>query len=214
MLNNIYQVNTLTTSKTDYFDNGKEGNYWSDYHGTDSNGDGIGDTPYVIDTQRSDRYPLTAPVNISDVPDFIPQWAVAPNVQLTNPTKTTYSNGNIALDFVIDKQPVWIGYSLDGQSNITIAGNTTLTNLSTGTHNITVYSNDLYHNTGKSTTINFTIAEPFRTLTVVVVASTIAIVVGLGVGLLLYRRHRKITKLIDLFPSLCIPTLYLLVKKV
>jgi hypothetical protein len=40
------------------WDNGKKGNYWSDYNGTDSNKDGLGDTPYVIDVLNQDRYPL------------------------------------------------------------------------------------------------------------------------------------------------------------
>ena len=34
------------------------GNYWSNYNGTDSDQDGIGDTPYVIDVNSTDNYPL------------------------------------------------------------------------------------------------------------------------------------------------------------
>ena len=40
------------------WDNGREGNFWSDYTGIDGNGDGVGDTAYVIDLLNQDRYPL------------------------------------------------------------------------------------------------------------------------------------------------------------
>ncbi len=40
------------------WDDGDEGNYWSNYNGTDANGDGIGDFAYVFDPQNHDRYPL------------------------------------------------------------------------------------------------------------------------------------------------------------
>lgn len=45
----------------DIWDNGCEGNYWSDYNGTDSNGDGIGGTSNVIDANNTDNYPLMNP---------------------------------------------------------------------------------------------------------------------------------------------------------
>ena len=48
-----------TTEAVHTWDDGKQGNYWSDYNGTDADGDGVGDTPYVIDVQNQDRYPLT-----------------------------------------------------------------------------------------------------------------------------------------------------------
>jgi len=40
------------------WDDGQKGNYWSDYNGTDTDDDGIGDTPYVIDILNQDRYPF------------------------------------------------------------------------------------------------------------------------------------------------------------
>ncbi|MBN1245377.1 hypothetical protein JXA31_07270 [Candidatus Bathyarchaeota archaeon] len=43
------------------WDNGSSGNYWSDYNGTDTNNDGLGDTPYVIHRYNQDSYPLMEP---------------------------------------------------------------------------------------------------------------------------------------------------------
>jgi len=48
------------------WDNGCEGNYWWEYNGTDADGDGIGDTPYICHVQ--DDYPLMNPYwNLADV---------------------------------------------------------------------------------------------------------------------------------------------------
>jgi hypothetical protein len=40
------------------WDNGVEGNYWINYTGVDANRNGIGDTPYVLDSTDIDNYPL------------------------------------------------------------------------------------------------------------------------------------------------------------
>jgi parallel beta-helix repeat protein len=44
------------------WDNGTVGNYWSAYKGIDWNGDGVGDTPYIIDENNRDNYPMMEPV--------------------------------------------------------------------------------------------------------------------------------------------------------
>jgi len=78
--NNVIQLNGCEckdfnlTEEPHCWDNGNEGNFWSDYIGTDDNGDGIGDSAYVIDILNKDRYPLMVspvknPVNTSTIPD-------------------------------------------------------------------------------------------------------------------------------------------------
>jgi len=49
-----------------FWDNGVEGNYWSNYTGVDSNYDGIGDSWYNITQDNTDHYPLMG--NFSDFP--------------------------------------------------------------------------------------------------------------------------------------------------
>ena len=66
---NDFVSNTQNTyleyaSESDSWINGSEGNYWSDYVGNDSNGDGIGDTPYNIGGGNYDNYPLMEPYNV------------------------------------------------------------------------------------------------------------------------------------------------------
>ena len=47
--------------KGNFWDNDGTGNYWSDYTGKDENGDGVGDTPYVINNNNIDNHPLMTP---------------------------------------------------------------------------------------------------------------------------------------------------------
>jgi hypothetical protein len=72
-VNNNVQVEILDDRI--YFwslDNGKIGNYWSDYTGEDADGDGIGDPPYIIGKQIQDNYPLMEPAIIPEFPSWTP----------------------------------------------------------------------------------------------------------------------------------------------
>jgi len=57
-INNAMQADSWGYNNT--WDDGypSGGNYWSDYNGYDSDHDGIGDTPYFIDENNTDHYPL------------------------------------------------------------------------------------------------------------------------------------------------------------
>lgn len=50
-------------TSTCIWNNTVEGNYWSNYNGTDLNQDGIGDTSYTIDSNNVDHYPLMGTFN-------------------------------------------------------------------------------------------------------------------------------------------------------
>jgi len=84
-VNNNPQV-ISTSGSLNVWDDGypSGGNYWSDYNGTDvfsgayqnrTGGDGIGDTPYVIDASNVDHYPFMNP------------WS-PPDIAVTNLTST------------------------------------------------------------------------------------------------------------------------------
>jgi hypothetical protein len=62
---------------TNFWDDGVRGNFWSDYNGTDNDGDGIGDTPYIMDENNQDNYPLMEPVDIVTIPEF-QSWIIFP----------------------------------------------------------------------------------------------------------------------------------------
>ncbi|MEF8873925.1 MAG: right-handed parallel beta-helix repeat-containing protein [Candidatus Thermoplasmatota archaeon] len=56
------------TESGDQWDDGSEGNHWSNYTGSDSDNDGIGDEPYIINSiagviEIKDNYPLMEPIN-------------------------------------------------------------------------------------------------------------------------------------------------------
>jgi len=185
-VNNAMQVSAYE-DKVNSWDNGSVGNFWSDYNGTDGNTDGIGDTPYVINANNQDRFPLTNPWDPARPIDTVP-----PRLTIVSPVHGIYNETSVPLTFHASEACSSMSYSLDGQDNLTVAGNTTLSGLSTGLHNVTVYAKDEFENTGASKRVMFTIAEEPEPFPVVPVATaSVATIAAIGVGLLVYFKKRK-----------------------
>ena len=128
---------------------------------------------------------LTEPNPIPKFPDTTP-----PTISIVSPENKTYTVSNVSLTFTISEPTSWMGYSLDGQANMTVTENTTLTGLSDGPHSLVVYATDTAGNTGACETIHFSI-EAFPTTWIVAAMVVIAIV---GAALLVYfRKIRKTT---------------------
>jgi hypothetical protein len=118
----------------------------------------------------------------------------APTVSVLSLANRTFALSDVPLAFTVNEAVSQIAYSLDGGYNMTATGNVTLSELSSGLHNVTVYAWDECGNMGASETIHFTIAEepevePFAVAPVAVAsAATVAVV---GLGLLVYFKKRK-----------------------
>ncbi|MCZ2855639.1 MAG: PKD domain-containing protein [Candidatus Bathyarchaeota archaeon] len=155
-INNTVQA-YVTVNDNSTWDNGypSGGNYWSDYSGVDEfsgpdqnepGSDFRGDTPYAINANNTDRYPF-----------MIPRETTPPTIVLLSPENTTYAlSTGISLTFTLDEPAAWIGYSINGQANVTLTGNATLPTLPDGWHHVTIYANDTFGNMGTNT-VSFTV---------------------------------------------------------
>lgn len=191
-----------------FWDNGIEGNNWRIYKESfDTDGDGISDEPYLVKAKYYDygfkkeltfdcgidNYPLMSPFDIESVSFKLPDWSPIIDsgwaISFLSPQKQTYTATDISLNFTVPKSAGSVRFSLDGQANVTITGDVTLTALTYGSHNITLYIDDPFGNTTPSETIYFNIAEepePFPTL---LVASVFGVsITGVAVCVFYYRK--------------------------
>jgi len=118
----------------------------------------------ILDVMDSQYNPWTD----SDGDKIVDYWDDCPNIigfpeyygcpffiNVISPQNKIYTTNPIPLTFTVNQSISWIGYSLDGKANVTITGNTTLTGLIGGSHNLKLYATDNYGNTAKSE-VNFT----------------------------------------------------------
>ncbi|MBN1245566.1 hypothetical protein JXA31_08230 [Candidatus Bathyarchaeota archaeon] len=181
---NNFLIGYFSVNGGNFWDDGSLGNYWSGYDGVDVNGDGVGDTPHLINANDQDRFPL---MNLWD--PVIPYDTVPPLISILSPENKICNESSVPLIFSIIEPASSMSYSLDGRDNITVTGNSTISDLSNGLHNVTVYVKDMCGNVGASETVSFTVEVPFPAAPVT--ATSVAIVAVVGVGLLVYFKKRK-----------------------
>jgi len=72
----IWSIEGMTPGGGNVWDNGAAGNYWSDYairypNASEIGSSGIGNTPYYINENNMDRYPLINPIEFSELDDDV-----------------------------------------------------------------------------------------------------------------------------------------------
>jgi len=113
-MDNTQQVYISGDSYPNVWDDGypSGGNYWSDYSGSDATGDGIGDSPYVIDGNNTDNYPLMTGFGVPVEKSF--------NVTVgeTDYVVTTLSNSTVS-DLNFNETSKQLSFSVSGLAGTT-----------------------------------------------------------------------------------------------
>jgi len=190
IINNALQINHDIT-EANAWDDGVEGNHWSNYTGVDLNPhDGIGDTSHIIDANNIDHYPLTGPFRSFDAGTWNNTTYyvdVSSNSNVTNFTFNPYSNpptlsfdvegGSGTSGFcrvAIPKALMWCGNK--DEWTITVGGTlTSATNITETTDYTYIYFT--YTHSTKPVQIQSTYAVPehVQSVLLIALAATIAI---------------------------------------
>ncbi len=144
------------SNMSNFWDNGYPlgGNYYSDYTGSDEKrgtnqdipgSDGLGDTPYAIDSDSYDFYPLMTPMR--NIAPFL--------IALISPANESVINNGTVIDLdILVKSGDKVNYSINGGTNITLSYPFDITanssNWSEGENHLAVYVIDANSNINSS----------------------------------------------------------------
>lgn len=80
--------------------------------------------------------------------------------RITSPSipSLSFSRSEVPLAYMLNAEASWVGYSLDGGANVTINGETTMSVLTNGRHNVIVYANDTSGAMTRSSTVYFSVS--------------------------------------------------------
>lgn len=135
---------------------------------------------------------VSDPLEVIFTVDTIP-----PQITILSIRNETIYTTSVVLNFTLSEPVSWMAYSLDSQANATIPENMTLTGLSFGLHNLTLYAKDTAGNIGASELMHFTIAEPPEPFpTTLIVGATAIMATGgaaIALGVVSYRRKRSVS---------------------
>ena len=114
-------------------------------------------------------------------------------ITLISPENKTYYSASIPLEFSSKEPLSWMCYRLDREGITEIIGNTTITGLSLGSHNLTVYAKNNAGNALASQPVYFTIQETEPIYSTIVLAAAVSIAVAIaGAGLLFYFKKSRV----------------------
>ena len=105
-------------------------------------------------------------IRVTGVGGTVKVGSPAPKITIISPQNTTYGTSTVNLNFTLAEPAPWVGYSLDGNANVTITGNTNIS-ASNGQHSIVMYANDSAGRSGTSDKILFAVdtAAPVTSFT-------------------------------------------------
>ena len=113
------------------------------------------------------------------------------SVSILSPQNKTYDTSDVPLLFKTRESFTQISYSLDGQNKVIVSGNTTLTDVPIGEHNVTLNVMDEAGNTGASETLYFSVVEVAESFPIAYSMGIVAVIVLVLLGAMVYILKRK-----------------------